>query len=310
MPATAPWSAAGELAASRHGTFTRRQAASVGLRPDMISKLLDDRLLSEPVPGVLVLASAPTSWRQQLCIATQWSNHAGVIGFRSAAALADADGYWPGSVELLLRSPRKPRIENIVHHVGPLEDIDIREIDGIPCTTIERTLCDLGSVDGELRVLQAFEWAWRRGMNLTTFQHTIDRLHRPGQHGTRVAQNLLLQARLHGRPTESALEVRLEMILADIEGLVRQHEIFDPAGNFVARVDFAIPPSRLAIEAHSKQFHSGAAAEQRDRARHRRITAQGWRVRYITNDQMKQPITVRSSILREVALAETHLRRT
>ena len=76
--------------------------------------------------------------------------------------------------------------------------------------------------------------------------------------------NLINQAEAHGRPTESAFEARVARYLQGIDGLVRQHQIFDLTGAFVARVDFAVPAARLAIEAHSRQFHFWPGAVSRD----------------------------------------------
>jgi very-short-patch-repair endonuclease len=208
------------------------------------------------------------------------------------------DRHPEGPIELLLPAPRKLRLLGVDVHVGPVDPQDITEVDGIRCTTIERTLCDLGAVEPWWVVEYALESAWRSGLDLRSLQARIDQLHRPGQHGTKVAQELVVEARLQGRPTESALEVRLEAIIGDIEGVVRQHVVRDDTGAFVARVDFAIPRARLAIEAHSKQFHSGAEAERRDLRRHERLVACGWSVEYVTSEQMRDPSKVRAPILR------------
>jgi hypothetical protein len=41
---------------------------------------------------------------------------------------------------------------------------------------------------------------------------------------------------------------------------VAQHVVIDPTGGFVARVDFAYPDVRLALEADSFIWHSGGVA--------------------------------------------------
>jgi very-short-patch-repair endonuclease len=151
-------------------------------------------------------------------------------------------------------------------------------------------------VSSEFVVELAFEWYWRQHRDLHALQCAVDRLHRPGQHGTKVIQELLVAARLHGRPTESALEVKLEAIIGDLDGIVRQYEVFDESGRFVARPDFAIPSMRIAIEAHSVQHHFGSGAARRDGARHDKLVANEWRVRYVTSKEMDDPMKLRSSI--------------
>ena len=298
MPTYAVPHAVGEFAASRHGALSRRQAAELGLKPSLVRRLLHQRALIEPAPGVLVIVGSKATWRQELAVASLCCREAGAIGFESAAALHGTDGYCEGPRAVLLPAPRRFPIVGVRTHVGPFDLLDLTVVDGIRCTTVERTLCDLGSVSSAHQVRMAFEWYWRTFRDLAPLQAAVDRLHRPGQHGTRAMQELLVEARLKGVPTESALEVRLEAIIGDLDGLVRQYNVFDDAGAFVARVDFAIPERRVAFEAHSKQFHDGTKAHRRDRRRHERLVACGWTVRYITSAEMGEPAKLRTSVRR------------
>jgi very-short-patch-repair endonuclease len=300
MPA-ADWGAAGEVAASRHGALTRTQAGLLGLGPHAIDTLRRRGHVTEPTPGVLTVVGAPVTWRQRLTVATMGCNGAAAAAFRSAAVLHGMDGYneppKPDRIELLTAENRHYRGLDVVLHTGPFSLEDLTVVDGIACTTIARTLCDLGSVEPLHRVREAFEWAWRTGVSLTWLQCTVDRLHRPGQRGTGVLQRLLVEARRHERPTESGLEVELACILDDIPGLVRQFEVFDSAGTFVARVDFAVPDARLAIEAHSRRHHFGPTAEARDLDRHQRLAACDWTTMYVTKREMSNPVSVRRRVL-------------
>jgi very-short-patch-repair endonuclease len=300
MPA-ADWGAAGEVAASRHGALTRTQAGLLGLGPHHIDTLRRRGHLAEPTPGVLTVVGAPVTWRQRLTVATMACNGSGAGGYRSAAAMHRMDGYdeppCHGLVELLTAGNRHHKGLDVLLHTGPFSPEDLVVVDGILCTTIARTLCDLGSVEPLHRVRVAFEWAWRNGVSLTWLQQTADRLHRPGQRGTGVLQRLLVEARNHERPTESGLEVELSCILADIPGLVRQFEVFDADGAFVARVDFAVPGAHLAIEAHSRRHHFGPQAAARDLDRDQRLTACGWTTLYVTKRDMVNPARVRRRVI-------------
>ena len=128
-------------------------------------------------------------------------------------------------------------------------------------------------------------------------RQTAERLHRPGQRGTGVLLSLLDEAANHAAPTESALETFVEHTLDGIPGLVRQHDIFDANGRFVARVDFAIPDLRIAIEAHSRKYHFGPDHEDADAAREASVQAEGWIVRYVTKHQAHNRSELRSSVL-------------
>jgi hypothetical protein len=128
-------------------------------------------------------------------------------------------------------------------------------------------VCDLGSVDSETMLRQAFDWAWRRGVSLRWLAETARRLDTNRRPGPRRVLTLVDEASRVRRPTESALEVGVEQALGSIAGLVRQFVVRRRDGSFVARVDFAIPHLRIAIEAHSRRFHFGLDVEESDAAR-------------------------------------------
>ena len=299
MIASALWGNAGEFAASRHGVLTRSQAAHNNISAKVIARLIRHGLLLEPAPGVLVVSGSPPTWRQALTVATV-ARGTSAAGFRSAAALQQADGYREGPLELLVRVAQRAQ-QGVRQHEGPMCPDDIVEVDGIRCTNIARTLCDLGSVDSPQQVQQAFEWAWRAGVSRVWIRAAAERLHRPGQRGTGVILQLLDRADRQQGPTESALEVRVERALAGIPGLVRQHVVLSPAGAFVARVDFAIPHVRVAIEAHSRRHHFGLDAPDADANREAALQNEDWIVRYVTDSQARSAAKLHASVAALIA---------
>ena len=62
----------------------------------------------------------------------------------------------------------------------------------------------------------------------------------------------------------------------------RQFVIEDQAGNFVARVDFAYPELKIAIECDSKKHHFGRGDWERDVERQSRLSALGWLVIHVS----------------------------
>ena len=185
MVACAPWGAAGEFAASRHGALTRSQAAERGISSRVVSRLLRDGVLDEPSPGVLVVRGTPPTWHQRvrrdIGLQRCWCRGLSIcrrprrlrrLWARSAgAASTERPTYLP---------------QDVIHHRGPMgpeHANDFTQVQGIRCTGIARTLCDLGSVDPRDQVKAAFESAWRRGVSLVWMRETAERLHRPGQRG-------------------------------------------------------------------------------------------------------------------------------
>jgi hypothetical protein len=88
---------------------------------------------------------------------------------------------------------------------------------------------------------------------------------------------------------ESPQETRLRLLFgrAGLPAPVPQFRIFDEEG-FVARVDFAYPDLRIAIE-YDGLGHSERRAFLKDRRRLNRLVAAGWTVLHVTLEDMRRP---------------------
>ncbi|MCU1359776.1 MAG: uncharacterized protein JWN99_1065 [Ilumatobacteraceae bacterium] len=297
MVAARPFGHAGEFAASRHGALSRSQAATSGLDDKVVRRLLRDQVLTEPTPGVLVVVGSPASWHQKLYVATLASKAAGVGGGRSAAALQIMDNHPQGPLELLVPQRRRIDLPDLVMRRGTMPEADIIEVDGIRCTGIARTLCDLGSFETDIQLKHAFEWAWRKGTNLTWIEETALRLDRPRRLGPQRVLALVEQARATGQPTASPLEVAVEEVIGALPGIVRQFVVRRSDGQFIARPDFAIPELKIAIEAHSRRHHFSNDAVLADGDREDQLQGEGWIVRFVTDAQRRRPDSLKASLL-------------
>jgi very-short-patch-repair endonuclease len=307
MPTPRSFGPIGELAAARHGAFTRAQAASVGITRAVIDRFLRLGHLVEPVPGVFVVVGAPNTWRQRLTVATLASNDVGTAGMRSGAALHRFDGYRAGPLEIIVPNTRRIALPDVVVRRRLLSTDEVLEVDGIRCTSVARTLCDIAGIDPLERVRVAFESVWRNGYSLGWLQSTAERLTGLRMVGPKRILQLVDEARRHGTPAGSALEIAVEQALLAIPGMVRQHEVRRVDGSFVARVDFAVPTLKIAIEAHSRQFHFGPTAESADAEREAALQAEGWIVRYVTNAQRRNATALAHSVRQLIDARRRHL---
>jgi very-short-patch-repair endonuclease len=283
MHSSDAWGAVAGLGAAQHGAVIRKQASALGLSSRSIRRFLDDGLLREPVPGILVFTAAITTPKQRLWIAT----HAAGGGFfatgSASAWLYDVDGFAQDPpVEVIGARGRRPaKIPGLVLRQGVIAPEDRYEVDRIPCVGLARTICDIATQFGRDVALRAIDDFERRRFSLQWLAQTAERLHRPGQSGTRIVLDLL--AKRTGRPPDTWFERLVEACLR-IPGLppwTRQHEVRDESGRLLGRVDLACVPLRLAVEAHSKQFHFGAGREAADQHRDDDLAAAGWDVRYV-----------------------------
>jgi very-short-patch-repair endonuclease len=117
-----------------------------------------------------------------------------------------------------------------------------------------------------------------------------------GGRGTRSAREV---ARLADGLAESPQETRLRLLLhrSSLPRPVAQH-VVRRDGRFVARVDFAWPEHRLALE-YDGIWHGEAGQFQRDRRRLNDLFAAGWRVVFVTAADLHRP----DRLLRRIAEA-------
>ncbi len=288
-----------EFAASRHGVVVRSQAASFGLTSRDIRAAKELGWLVEPARGVLVVSGYPATWEQRLAIVVAAGTARPLVSNAAAARLFELDGCSSADAELTVLRPERitcPAARGIVvHQASVLDRVDRYELSGLPCTSLARTLVDLGSTESEQMVWRALISARRlHRVNALWLQQTAVRLHRPGQTGTGVLIRALRRWNSEGSLPDSWFEELLRCMLdhPDIPELVPQYVLTTKSGTFVARVDFAIPAARLGIEGHSREFHFGPIVEAADEDRDLRATACGWELIYLGWYAQQRPADV------------------
>ena len=236
-----------------------------------------------------------------------------VASHRTAARLHDFDGFEKATnatVELSISRSFRLDVKTpcVVHHVTPLDPADVTMVDGIPCTTVARTLSDLGSVVHDPQLIRrALTSVRRRGIDLVRLQEAAERLHRPGQRGTGMLLRLLRAIPWEGTLPATWFEELLQLCLTDsrLPEVAPQYPIQDANGVIIARTDLGIPSVKLGLEAHSREFHFGPIAEPLDEQRDIAVALCGWELTYLGWFATKRPIEVRDIVR---ALVETRRR--
>lgn len=256
--------------------------------------------MSRPSPGVLVVAGSPPTWRQRVAVAA--TSGGALASHRTAAALRELDGFPPRQVEVLtLHGRRRKRSGWIVHESRTLRGVDVDEVDGIPCTTVARTLVDLPATSHPFLVGQALDHACRQQPG--TLDEVVARhveLARRGRPGVRVLDRLLGERLGTGQFADSGFERRAVALVrrAGLPEPVLQHAVRDR--DFVAYLDLAWPAVRWAVECDSLAHHSGKRAHEWDRSRRRRLKRLGWDVVEVTYDQVTRRGAATGAELREL----------
>lgn len=236
-------------------------------------------------PSVYRLIGATASWESELMASHLWLGDTSVISHLAAAALWGLPGFRAGPIELSTTRWKKPLPPVVVHRLSQPLDADTTTVGSIPVTNPGRTLCDLSTVIPTSQLERAVEDALRR--RITSVGH-LRWLCARASDGGRCRTFRRIVGAAEETPTESDFETRLLQAIRN-NGLpepVRQFEIY-VCGRFIARVDFAYPWARVAVEADSYTFHSGRMAWEADLERRNALTARGWLVIHVTYRQMQ-----------------------
>jgi very-short-patch-repair endonuclease len=267
-------------AALHDGIFTLAVARKAGLSRDQVRlRVSNDWVVCHE--GVFRIAGSPESWRGRVRAAVSAAAPDGALSHRSAAEFYEIPGRRTGVVELTCRRWLRARHPGLlVHETRRLDDTDVRTIDDLRVTSAERTIVDLASLLPSPRFLETVIQAARRKRLLTygSMTETFARNATRGRRGTRTLRTVLDLWDPESRATESEMETLLVQVLRGhgYAELVTQFEVLDDRGMFVARVDAALPESRITIEYDSMQEHSDEFQLARDAARRNQIVAAGY----------------------------------
>lgn len=221
-----------------------------------------------------------------------------VLSHRSAAALWELTAAGSRAIDVI--APRKLcQRSGLILHYCLLADDEITVRDGIPVTTVARTLLDLAGVLPRRRLERAVNEAeFRRYGDGTSLPSLIER-HR-GARGIGALRACLQQGDLGSTVTRSELEDRF-LSLIEKSGLPRP-EVNAPlaVGQTWIEADFVWRASRLSVELDGRAAHATRRAFERDRDRDRRLQVAGWRVVRVTWRQLEDSPASLTRDLREL----------
>lgn len=273
-------SAVAQIAAAHHGVFGFHHLRDLGVTANDRQHQIDTRRWTIVHDGAYRIAGAPPTWKGNLLAACWAGGTRAVASHRSAAGLWELPGRRLDILEITCPRWQRARHEGLeVHETRKLESADMCVVDGIPSTTVERTIFDEAAVCSRVVVDLAIDSALRRELTtLLRMQTMLDRLAKRGRKGTRLLRGLLDERTDACGIPESERETMLKQALLrwGLPMPVSQYIVRDPLGNFVARPDWAYPEAKLAIEYDSYQEHVGKLPHERDSARRNAMIAIGW----------------------------------
>lgn len=266
----------GRLAARQHGVVNRRQLVQLGIGDDAIRRRVEKGRLHRVHQGVYAVGHAGLTERGRCLAAVIACGTGSVLSHLDAARLWGI--YDSRGPRIHVTSPRRGGRERpgiLIHRARRLDPDDVTRVDGIPVTTVERTIVDLADLLPRDRVLRAIREAEVHGLlDHARLSAAVGRAHGRRRGGV-LSEALADHA--PGQIVRSELEHRF------LE-LVRSAGLPAPETNVPVRarrrtyeVDCLWRPERLAVELDGRAAHARTEALEDDRVRDAALSAIGLR---------------------------------
>jgi hypothetical protein len=230
---------------------------------------------------VLRLVGSVQTERQRCMVAVLGAGRETLVSGTTAAFLWELSGF--GARPIHLSRPhhathrRSPLA--IVHHSRYLPAHHGSRLDGIPLTSVARTLFDLAGWIHPRRAERALETSLhRRLVTREQIQAVATDLSEHGRAGTLLMREMLAARGAGYIPLESGLEADFLALLAEA-GMELPERQVDLGGEcWVGRVDFYYHRVRLVIEVDGEAFHTSKLDREHDARRDAALRAAGFEV--------------------------------
>ena len=291
------------LAGGQHGAVARDQLRELGLTESAIRHRLRTGALLQVAEGVYRLNGAIESARLRAMAAVLGGGLGETLSHSSAAALLGLRGYSIEPIVITVPRSRRWRAPVRVEQSLALPPHHVRNVDGIRCTSVARTIFDLCGDVHPRKAERTMDTALAtRMVTRPALWRVLDDLAVQGRVGVVLCRSLLMERGPRYVAPESELESRF------VELVVR-HGLPEPArqidlGNadeWIGRVDFVWREARLVVEVDGAAFHDGLVDQRADAERDARLTAEGWTVlRYRWTDVVDRPHEAAAEIRRRL----------
>jgi very-short-patch-repair endonuclease len=271
-----------DLSDRQHGVVAQRQLLELGYSEDQVRQRLATAELHRIHKGVYAVGRRTLTRKGHWIAAVLAYGEGAALSHRSAAALWEIRPTSQTAVDVTVPgTSRKRRARIRVHRARALEPGDLASVEGIPVTSVSRTLLDIAGVLDRDQLLRAVEQAERLQLfDLRAVDRALARA--PSRKGTLAVRSVLADYR-EPPDTRSDLERRF-FDLVDRAGLPRPQANVFVAGQLV---DFFWPQFRLVVELDSKGYHRSPRAFETDRVRDAILQRHRCRVLRITDKRIK-----------------------
>jgi predicted transcriptional regulator of viral defense system len=284
-----------ELATRQHGVVSTRQLAALGYTRSSASKANGVGRLHRIHRGVYRVGHTDLSWEGR-CMAAVLASYPSVASHWSAAWIWGLLTRRPGTLHVTCPNSRRAK-RPFVTHTADLPAVDRRTRDGIPVTSLARTILDISVGARPKTIARYIERADEaKTFDLREMRALLDLC--KGHQGAASVRATLDAYRPERQFTRSELERRFLQ-------LVRDSGLPEPAMNhFVAghELDAYWEDSRFAVELDAYSTHGSRLSFEADRLRDDELLLAGIEVIRVTGPRLeREPQAVVTSLRRHLA---------
>lgn len=289
------------LSATQGGAIRAVQALACGMTIDQVRYRVRIGRWSKLGRGAYLIT--PMRSVQDHLRAAVASLPGAVVSHESAAEFHGLSYVQTGLATVLVHSQTTHEFPGvIVRRCHDLLPEDTEPLQGLPVTTVPRTIVDLAAIVSARNLEAVLDDAVAaQKVSMEAVAEVAAAVGRSGKPGTRKLREVL-DSRLGPEHRGTLLERKGNALLLTIDA---DHLIFECPIPWRPdkRFDAAYPDGQLAIEWDSRRWHLQASAFDRDRARDREAIVNGWRVlRFTWEDVTERPEEVVATVRRALQL--------
>jgi very-short-patch-repair endonuclease len=291
------------VARRQEGLVTTRQLQTVGLSDEAISRWASTGRIRPVFRAVFTLGHARISTQARMRAAALACPGA-VISHRSVAALLGFGKTAPVVVDLIPGEQRGRKIDGIKPHRVPFPGrSEWGYVNGIPVTSVARTIVDLAGVQGEKQLRESVERAaTERLLDVAAIEAIL--AVGPKRRGAPCLRRVLAPwrpvAETAKYPTfRSLFEAKLLPLVAAAGLPLPRFNAPVRTAERTLEVDLLWEHARFVVEADSRKHHGIEVAFERDHLRARELIAAGYAVLGVTWREAEQEPAAVFAVIRQ-----------
>jgi hypothetical protein len=275
------------LAGRQHSVFSLAQAVEIGFSPGAVHSRARRGRFHRIHQGVYAIGRADLTRHGRFMAAVLACGPGAVLSHLAAAVLHALLRHEGTSIDVSHPSSSVLSRPGLSTHRRPeLVAADLTEVDGIPCTSVARTLLDVAATEPRAVLESACDQAEvERVFDMRAVEELLARSR--GHRGVRALREATGAGPLGEDLPRRELEQRF-LALCKRDGLpmpaVNTHLLL---GGEYHEIDFVWRAERLVAETDGYRYHSSRGAFRRDRRRDQQLELEGWRHVRFTWDQVR-----------------------